>query len=124
VLVPGANISLGDVHAVMGEGEVSGSGVEIAASVTLTVELIPQARLEGPVILTPTKTLLLASAATLDLAVRAALQRAIQAQMTRNQSTEKDAYMIASLAGNARICQLVNGDVTASFELPREVLSW
>ncbi len=124
VLVPGANVSLGDVHAAMGEGEVCGSGVEIEAEVTLTIRLQKEARLDGPVVLTPHKTLFLASAPTLDQAVRAALARAIQAQVERCGLSEQDAYMTASLAGNARICQVVNGDVTASFELPREVLPW
>lgn len=124
VQVPGANLSLGDVHAAMGEGEVSGSGVEIDAEVTFSVELRPGISLEGPVILAPHKTLFLASAPTLDEAVRAALQRAVTAQVERNGISEGDAYMYASIAGNARICQVVNGDVTAAFELPKEVLAW
>ncbi|MBU4278686.1 MAG: acetamidase/formamidase family protein [Proteobacteria bacterium] len=124
VLVPGGNLSLGDVHAAMGEGEVSGSGVEIDAEVTLTIDLLPDTALEGPVILAPHKTLFLASAPTLDQAVRAALGRAVKAQVERNGVSESDAYMFASIAGNARICQVVNGEVTAAFELPKEVLSW
>lgn len=124
VLVPGGNLSLGDVHAAMGEGEVSGSGVEIDAEVTLSVELLPGATLEGPVIIAPHKTLFLASAPTLDEAVRAALHRAVKAQMEINGVSEADAYMYASIAGNARICQVVNGDVTTAFELPKEILSW
>jgi len=124
VLIPGANVSLGDVHATMGEGEVSGTGVEIEAEVTVTVDLQRDVSLDGPVILTPGKTLFLASAPNLDKAVQTALARAIQAQIDRNGATEEDAYMAASIAGNARICQLVNGDVTASYELPRELLTW
>ncbi|MCB2190471.1 MAG: acetamidase/formamidase family protein [Deltaproteobacteria bacterium] len=124
VLVPGGNLSLGDVHAAMGEGEVSGSGVEIDAEVTLSIELMPNTALAGPVIIAPHKTLFLASAPTLDQAVRAALQRAVQAQVERNGISEGDAYMYASIAGNARICQVVNGDVTAAFELSKEILSW
>ncbi|MCF8033185.1 MAG: acetamidase/formamidase family protein [Desulfarculaceae bacterium] len=124
VLVPGGNLSLGDVHAAMGEGEVSGSGVEIDAEVSLTIGLAPDTPLEGPVILAPHKTLFLASAPTLDQAVMAALQRAVKAQVERMGVSEKDAYMFASIAGNARICQVVNGDATVAFELPKEVLSW
>ncbi|MCB2227832.1 MAG: acetamidase/formamidase family protein [Desulfarculaceae bacterium] len=124
VLVAGGNLSLGDVHAAMGEGEVSGSGVEIEAEVSLSVELLPGFALEGPVIITPSKTLFLASAPSLDQAVRAALLRAIKAQVERNGVSQEEAYMFASLAGNARICQVVNGDVTTAFELPKEVLSW
>jgi acetamidase/formamidase len=40
VFVPGALFFLGDVHAIQGHGEISGSGVEISADVTFTVEVI------------------------------------------------------------------------------------
>ena len=39
VFVPGANVSIGDAHAAMGDGETSGTGVETEASVDLTVTL-------------------------------------------------------------------------------------
>ncbi|MCB2185024.1 MAG: acetamidase/formamidase family protein [Deltaproteobacteria bacterium] len=124
VLAPGGNLSLGDAHAAMGEGEVSGSGIEIAATVTFTVDLIPDAGLDGPVVLTPHKTAFLASEASLDRAVPAALQRALRALTERGGQSPDEAYLTASIAGNARICQVVNGLVTAAFELPREVFQW
>lgn len=40
VFVPGALFFLGDVHAVQGHGEISGSGVEISADVQFTVRVI------------------------------------------------------------------------------------
>ena len=124
VLIPGAHVSLGDVHAAMGEGEVSGTGVEIDAEVTVTLELHRDFPIDGPVIVTPQKTVFLASAPDFLQAVRSALDRAVQALCARNGVSTKKAYMTASITGNARICQLVNGDFTASYELPREVLAW
>lgn len=123
VLTPGGNLSLGDVHAAMGDGEVCGSGVEIAAEISIRVELLPGAGLDGPVILAPGRTLFLASAPSLDQAVRAGLLRAMRTQM-RHGVSERDAYMFASLAGQARVCQVVNGEATAAFELPWEAPSW
>jgi amidase len=124
VLIPGAHVSLGDVHAAMGEGEVSGTGVEIEAEVTVTIGLHREVALDGPLVITPEKTVFIASAPDLLQAVRSALERAIQALVTRNRVSITDAYMTASIAGNARICQLVNGDVTALYELPKEVFTW
>ena len=43
VHVPGALLAIGDVHASMGDGEVSGTGIEIAGEVTVQVELVPGA---------------------------------------------------------------------------------
>jgi formamidase len=41
VHVPGAMLSVGDVHFAQGEGEVCGTAIEVAATVTLTVSLRP-----------------------------------------------------------------------------------
>lgn len=41
---------IGDVHAAMGDGEVSGSGVEIAAEVTLSVHVIKGTRPHRPMV--------------------------------------------------------------------------
>ena len=40
VWIPGANFGIGDVHATMGNSEVSGSAVEISGEVTLRIELV------------------------------------------------------------------------------------
>lgn len=41
---------IGDVHAAMGDGEVSGSGVEIAADVTVSVQVIKNTRPHRPLV--------------------------------------------------------------------------
>lgn len=124
VYVPGGNISFGDVHAAMGEGEVCGTGAEIEAEITATVNLHHHMQLDGPVITTPEKTAFLSSAASIGDAIQTSLERAVRSLMQKNGLSEQDASITASLAGNARICQLVNGKATASFELPREVFTW
>ena len=43
VHVPGGLLAIGDVHASMGDGEVSGTGVEIGGEVTVRVDLVPGA---------------------------------------------------------------------------------
>ncbi len=124
VFIPGANVSIGDAHAAMGDGEVSGTGVETEASVDLTVTLHKRRLLECPVVATPGKTVFLSSGPTLDGAIRKALDHAIEAISLRRRIDEKDAYIVASISGNVRICQVVNGNVTVGYEIPREVLPW
>jgi amidase len=41
VNAPGALLSLGDVHAVMGDGEITGTALETSADVTVTVTVLP-----------------------------------------------------------------------------------
>ncbi len=43
VRVPGGLLSMGDVHAAMGDGEVAGTGIEIAAEITVRVRLVKNA---------------------------------------------------------------------------------
>ena len=42
VFQPGGRFILGDVHAVMGDGEIGGQGLEVAATVRLRVEIEPE----------------------------------------------------------------------------------
>jgi amidase len=53
VLVPGALIGLGDAHAVMGDGEVSCTGVEVDSEVTLQIDVLKRFEIERPIIETP-----------------------------------------------------------------------
>jgi amidase len=48
VFVEGAFLYLGDCHACQGDGEVTGAALEMAAEVTVRVDLIKEAQLLGP----------------------------------------------------------------------------
>ena len=45
--VPGANLVLGDVHALQADGECSGTGIEIGARITMRVEVLDEGLCEG-----------------------------------------------------------------------------
>jgi len=51
VKVAGGGIVVGDVHAMQGDGEISGHTTDVSAEVTLEVELIKGLKLEGPILL-------------------------------------------------------------------------
>lgn len=48
VSTPGGLFYLGDVHAVQGDGEISGNGVEVSARVTFELHRIPSYELQWP----------------------------------------------------------------------------
>jgi len=50
VMVEGALLSLGDAHALQGDGELSGTAIECEADVTLRIGLTPGTALRAPVI--------------------------------------------------------------------------
>ncbi len=48
VTVPGGYLYLGDAHAAMGHGELSASGLEMAAETVLTIDVLKSRRIPGP----------------------------------------------------------------------------
>ena len=50
VRVPGALLQMGDGHATMGDAELCGTGIEIAAEITVKVSLVKDFELNWPVL--------------------------------------------------------------------------
>src|SRR4051812_44741206 len=50
VKVPGGGVYLGDMHAMQGDGEIAGHTADVAGTVTLQVERVPQLGIDGPVL--------------------------------------------------------------------------
>ena len=69
VRVPGAHLYVGDVHASMGDGEVSGTGVEIGARVHVRIGLEKGKAREWPWLETPDLLIQTASAKTYEEAM-------------------------------------------------------
>jgi amidase len=72
VFQPGGLFVLGDVHAVMGDGEIGGQGLEVAAEVTLRVDIEPRPLIEAIYIRRNDELMTVGTAATLEEACRQA----------------------------------------------------
>ena len=70
VFEPGALFSLGDVHAVQGDGEIVGTGIEISADVVFRVELLNGRAIGWPRARTPAFIATLGNARPLDQCVQ------------------------------------------------------
>ncbi|MCA9004221.1 MAG: acetamidase/formamidase family protein [Planctomycetaceae bacterium] len=77
VFVPGALLYLGDAHAAMGQGELSATGLEMAAQTTLTIELIKQKTISGPRIESPTELITVSSGTPMERATADAFAQMI-----------------------------------------------
>lgn len=155
--VPGCGLAFGDVHYAQGDGEVSGTAIEMDADVTVTTHLIKDAppltrgpHYEGPTRLldipsrrfyattgfpikrkdeVPPDMAYLASAKVaklenlskdISLAARNALLEMIDYMVANHGLTRQQAYMVASVAVDLRIGQVVdapNVGVTAILPL-------
>lgn len=123
VSVPHALLSVGDGHAVQGDGEVCGTAVECAMRATLRVSL-KDLPLAGPLIMTPTELLVVGFARTLDDAVRRVVSRATDMLAEREQLAKADAYMLCSVVGDVRVNQVVAlPHVSVRLALPLEHLA-
>lgn len=122
VNVPGALFAVGDVHALMGDGEVVVTGLEIPAMVTLSFSVIKGRRLPTPMLVEGGQVMTLASAKMLDEAADLAT-RNMQAFLAGEVGLERTAAaMLMSMEGDLAICQVVDPLKTARMEVSLEVL--
>jgi amidase len=123
VLVPGANLALGDLHAVMGDGEVGVAGLEIGGEVELRVRLYRGLPAAVPLLETPTLLATIYSAEDLDAAAGGATERMADFLTHHAGLPLAEAAMLLSLAGDLRICQIVDPLMTCRMELSKSVLT-
>jgi len=122
VNVPGALLAMGDLHAVMADGEIGVSGVEVSGEVTVTVDVIKGKTLPLPMILNDTHVMTLFSDVSLDTAADTAVANMVEYLVQEEGFTPEDATMLISLAGDVRICQVVDPKKTARVEFPKKYL--
>jgi len=120
--VDGALFAAGDVHAKQGDGEICGTAVEIPAVLTFKFDLIEGKSIEWPRIESSEEIMTVASARPLEDAARLAFMELIQWLHEDYRFSIYDAYMLLSIAANARIAQIVDPLYTVVAKLPKEYL--
>lgn len=115
VAVDGALLSLGDGHAAQGDGEVCGTAIETSATATLRVSIERDRRLPAPMLLTDPRSQRTGRAfATTGIgpdllqAARDAVSAMIAEIVRRTSLSEIDAYLLASVAGDLKISEVVD----------------
>ena len=114
VYVPGALLSVGDVHANQGDGELMGSTLEIEAEVTLRLSLIKGRCWERPWLETSSAWVTCADAPSLADAIRLATRDMVHLLGEKMGLPPEEAYMLVSLTGGAQICQACEGVMNAT----------
>lgn len=122
VFVPGAMLAMGDLHAVMGDGEVSICGVEIPGQVTVTVDLIKGKQETWPILETPLAWYTIASAEDLDQAADSALNAMVDFLGKRADFKLNDLVSLLSIAGNLEISQVVDPLKTVRMGIAKEIV--
>ena len=122
VAVDGALFGCGDMHAVMGDGEVSVSGAEVAGYATVTLTALPELSVPNPLIENETHFGIIVSAESLDKAAEFAVQQMVDLLASRTNESEADLVMLLSLVADVRVCQMVDPEKTVRFMVPKYVL--
>src|SRR5215213_9554481 len=100
VHVPGALLAIGDVHASMGDGEVSGTGVEIPAEVTARIELSKGTAPGRVWIETADAWVTTGHAPTLEAAVEIAVEELCTILRANLRVTRTEAFLLISARGD------------------------
>jgi acetamidase/formamidase len=134
VEVEGALLSIGDTHAAQGDGEVCGTAIESAMSVTVKVDLIKDQPLRFPRFETTGPVTRHIDVAGYDVttgigpdlmtACRDAVSGMIDLLGRSRKMSAEDAYMLCSVCGDLRISEVVDApNWVVSFYFPRAVFA-
>jgi amidase len=121
--VEGALFGCGDMHAVMGDGEVVICGAETPGEVRLTPQVVSIPDLPTPFLENDEIVAVIASAETTDAAYKMAIDM-MHAFLTKVAGfPNNDAALLMSLVGYLKFCQVVDPLMTVRFEFPKSVLA-
>ncbi len=118
----GALLSVGDGHAVQGDGEVCLTAIETALSATLRVTLQKATGLARPWAETPSHVITLAFDPDLDAAAASAVQEMVKMIEVRTGLSAAQAYTLCSIAADVHVTQLVNVSKGIHVMLRKEAL--
>jgi acetamidase/formamidase len=123
IAVQGGLFSVGDGHAVQGDGEVSVTAIECPMErIELTFDLLPDLKLNTPRAETAAGWLTLGFNADLDEAAFLALEAMLDLMQERHSLERQDALALGSLLIDLRVTQIVNGVRGVHALLPNSAL--
>lgn len=121
VKVEGALLSMGDLHALMGDGEVMICGLEIAGEVTVKISVLKNCIYPTPFLICRDHAMTIQSAETLDLAGKIAATKMFLFLTEVMSGNKVNAGMLMSLKSDMAVCQIVDPLMTMRVELPLEI---
>lgn len=123
----GALLSMGDLHALMGDGESMICGLESAGEVTVRVSVVHDSTLPTPCVVTaestcPTRICTIQSELDLMSAAKKSANRMLDYLIANTDLGEYDGGKLLSLKGDLIINQIVNPLKTVRMELDKSIL--
>ena len=122
VNVKGGLLSMGDIHALMGDGEVFICGLEIAGEITVKVSVLKNIKLPTPFLHSRGKVMSIQSAKDLDKAGDMAAKEMFEFVKEATKQDDVRTGMLMSLLSDMAVCQVVDPLLTVRVEFPLDVL--
>lgn len=116
--VEGALVGMGDAHALQGDGEIRGQGIETDARVLARFRKLPRPISDRPVILRPEYVATLGALKDLNAAAWQATDDMVRLLADVTGRSREDARMLVNFLGDLRINQIVDPTKGARMELP------
>ncbi len=113
---------LGDVHALMGDGEICGTGVEISSEVTIRVDVIKKTKEHRPIIVNDEYFITIASRKTHEEAYRQCTLDMVNLLMESQKISFEEANVLLSAIGDLRISSVVSSVLTYKMIIKKEYL--
>jgi acetamidase/formamidase len=118
----GAGFSVGDGHAVQGDGEVCTTAIETGLTGTFELHVRKDLRLDYPAAETPAHRITMGMDPDLDTAARDALRRMVDRVVQETGLSRNRAFMLMSLVADVRVTQLVNEHKGIHVMMPKSAL--
>jgi amidase len=116
--VDGALVGMGDAHALQGDGEITGQGIETDAEALVRFRKLPEPLSERPVIVRPESLATIGSHKSLEDAAWQATDDMVALLRRRTGRNEKEARLLVGLLGRLKINQIVDPTKGARMEVP------
>ena len=122
VHVPGGLISMGDGHALQGDGEVTITALETSLRGTVQIFVRKGKQIRWPRAETPTHYIAMGLNPDLNEAARIATREMIDFLVTEKKMSRDDAYMLCSMAVDLHVTQVVDDTKGVHAMLPKSVI--
>lgn len=122
VFAKGALLELGDGHAAQGDGEVDQTAIETDLEGRIQVIVRKDLKLEWPRAESPTHWISMGTDTSLVVATKTAIREMVKLLQEKTGITQVQAYQAASMAADAHITQLVDGNVGVHMMIPKRYL--
>ena len=122
VYVKGGLLSIGDLHALMGDGEIGECGLEIDGRVTVKVTVIKNKMLTGPLLDMDDYIEIIEFGSTLEEASIKASQSMLRYMIEVLRFDKHEAALLLNLCGNLKVCQHVNTIKSVAMKMPKHYL--